>query len=321
MGISSSGNMLMNMISHDLDSVNSDKYMTAATGYLHYLHGLNPQNLVYLSSMNNYGAENSVDRMHHAWFTDGIATASGFLVGGAVDSYGGNAKIFGANVSSQPSLKAYASDYDSYEMSEPQLMYQSAYIRLLSTIMGNYGATVISASIDVQISNGDDDVEEVNMDWMYFGSSDLELGRDREVQMVGLRFKNLALPKGAIISNAYIQFTSEAESSDESTVMNIQAEKVLNASIFTSETSSISNRIKTTAAVSWDIPVWSVLHESSEKQKTPNLKSIVQEIVNLDGWEANNAMVFTFSGTGKRTAESYDGSSADAPKLHIEYAY
>ena len=135
--IASSGNMLMNMITYNIDNGNSTKYAKVATGYLHYLHGINPQNLVYLSNMSNFGAENSVDKIHHAWFNN-IAPASGFLVGGAMESYSGNAKIYGQAVSAQPTLKAYASDYDAYELSEPQLMYQSAYIRLLSSIIAYY---------------------------------------------------------------------------------------------------------------------------------------------------------------------------------------
>jgi hypothetical protein len=322
MGISSSGNMIMNMVSYELDSVNSDKYAKATTGYLHYLHGLNPQNLVYLTSMKDYGAEKSVDKMYHAWFTDGIDPAPGFLVGGAVDSYTGTAQIFGENVSDQPALKAYVFAPGAFTLSEPQLMYQSAYIRLLSSIMGNYGAQFRTASIDVQINNGDNDVEEVNADWMYFGSSDLELIQDGDRnQLVGLRFTNVEIPKGATISNAYIQFTADEVSSDESTILDIYAESVADAPIFTWHTTSITNRKKTDSTVSWDVPVWSVVHESTEKQRTPNLKNLVQEVIDLDGWETNNAMLFMVDGTGKRTAESYDGSASLAPKLQVEYSY
>ncbi|MBU1668421.1 glycoside hydrolase family 9 protein [bacterium] len=136
--IGSSGNMLINMITYALDSANNKKYAKVASHYLHYLHGINPQNLVYLSTMNSFGAEKSVDAMHHAWFTDGLTPASGFLVGGAVSDYSGSATIYGQNVSTQPTLKAYASDVDSYQLSEPQLMYQSSYIRLLSSIITIY---------------------------------------------------------------------------------------------------------------------------------------------------------------------------------------
>ena len=54
--------------------------------------------------------------------------------------------------------------------------------------------------------------------------------------------------------------------------------------------------------------------------QTPNMSNVVQEIVNRGGWSSGNAMVFIISGSGHRTAESYDGSTSKAPLLHIEYA-
>jgi len=73
------------------------EYLNAASGYLHYIHGVNPLNKVYLSNMGGYGAENSVNEFYHAWFKDGskydavgqskIGPAPGFLVGGPNDSY------------------------------------------------------------------------------------------------------------------------------------------------------------------------------------------------------------------------------------------
>lgn len=136
--IGSSGNMVLNMAFYQLDSTHTAKYAALASHYLHYLHGINPHNLVYLSSMAGLGAEHSVDVIHHAWFVDGISPAPAYLVGGASEDYSGDAMIYGASVADQPALKSYASDYDAYELSEPQLMYQSAYIRLLSGIMAYY---------------------------------------------------------------------------------------------------------------------------------------------------------------------------------------
>ncbi len=34
-----------------------------------------------------------------------------------------------------------------------------------------------------------------------------------------------------------------------------------------------------------------------------------------------NALVILVTGTGERTAESYNGSSTKAPLLHVEYEY
>lgn len=56
------------------------------------------------------------------------------------------------------------------------------------------------------------------------------------------------------------------------------------------------------------------------EQKTPDLKTIVMEIVSLAGWAENNSMAFVISGNGKRRAWSYDGQSANVPKLSITYS-
>ncbi|MBC8379371.1 MAG: hypothetical protein H8E62_09360 [Planctomycetes bacterium] len=53
--------------------------------------------------------------------------------------------------------------------------------------------------------------------------------------------------------------------------------------------------------------------------KTPDLSSIVQEIVNRASWTSGNSMVFIIEGTGERTAEAYDGESGSAALLHVEY--
>lgn len=45
--------------------------------------------------------------------------------------------------------------------------------------------------------------------------------------------------------------------------------------------------------------------------------SIVREIVARPGWSAGNALVVIITGTGKRTAEAFDGTFA--PVLHVTY--
>ncbi len=55
--------------------------------------------------------------------------------------------------------------------------------------------------------------------------------------------------------------------------------------------------------------------------------SIVQEIVDIDGWQSGNTMVFIITSTLKssRVAEAYDTNTDEAkkdkpPLLHIEYS-
>ncbi len=57
---------------------------------------------------------------------------------------------------------------------------------------------------------------------------------------------------------------------------------------------------------------------------TPDLKDIVQEIVNLSGWASHNSMAFVIkkgstANTGTRKAWSFDGQANGSPKLEITY--
>lgn len=137
-------------------------YLNAAAGYIHYIHGVNPLNKVYLSNMGKYGAENSVTQIYHNWFkhsTDWdevgksrFGPAPGFLVGGPNDSYSRDQCCntecggYGAQMcklpikmppTGQPPAKSYADfnegwPLNSWEITENSNSYQIAYIRLLS---------------------------------------------------------------------------------------------------------------------------------------------------------------------------------------------
>ncbi|MEO1029364.1 MAG: glycoside hydrolase family 9 protein [Pseudomonadota bacterium] len=126
----------------------------AASGYLHYLHGVNPMGLVYLTNMGEFGAERSVQNIFHAWHR-GRVPPPGFLVGGANQYYAlneccpkscnspaNNAKceLTGPPLG-QPPMKSFR-DFsdgwpkDSWQLTEPSLSYQVDYIRLLAHFVG-----------------------------------------------------------------------------------------------------------------------------------------------------------------------------------------
>jgi hypothetical protein len=66
---------------------------------------------------------------------------------------------------------------------------------------------------------------------------------------------------------------------------------------------------------------WTTTGDAGPDQQTPNLATIIQEIVDRPGWASGNAMVVIVNGTGVRSAESYDGDvPAAAPLLHVSYS-
>ena len=55
-------------------------------------------------------------------------------------------------------------------------------------------------------------------------------------------------------------------------------------------------------------------------EPTPDLTSLVQEIVDRAAWSSGNAMAFIIAGSGQRTAISVDLNSDHEPRLVITYA-
>ncbi|WP_066225170.1 T9SS type A sorting domain-containing protein [Formosa haliotis] len=180
-------------------------------------------------------------------------------------------------------------------------------------------------TLTFQVNTGSDDAEQAETGGaMYSDSSDLELVYDSFAdqfnQTVGVRFNNILVPKGATILNARIQFTVDETSSDATNLV-IHGEKVNNSMTFAETANNITNRTQTTATVNWfNVPAWNTVGESGNDQETPNLKSIVQEIVDQDDWQPYNSMSFFITGEGRRTAEAFDGSAEGAPKLVVTYS-
>ncbi|KPA15696.1 secreted protein containing Peptidase S9, prolyl oligopeptidase active site region domain protein [Candidatus Magnetomorum sp. HK-1] len=177
-----------------------------------------------------------------------------------------------------------------------------------------------ASEIDIRISNFIDDAEEIlSSGSVGLASSDLELVFDAEPMAVGLRFNDVEIPKNALITNAYIQFTVDEDNSEDTSLI-IHGHASDNSPIFSTIDFGITTREKTAATVQWDnVPPWSGKGTISTDQRTPDLKSIVQEIVNKDNWTIHNAMAFIFTGSGKRVAISFDQNPGKAPLLHVEF--
>lgn len=170
----------------------------------------------------------------------------------------------------------------------------------------------------VPIESGTDDAEEhTATGTMYLKSSDLELIQEVTApQKVGLRFA-LEIPSGAIIESATIQFTTD-ETKSVDTTLAVYGEAIANALTFSNANFDISNRTLTTVNVPWSPPPWTIIGEAGPDQQTPDLATIVQEIVNLEGWVQGNSIAIIISGTGTRVAESFNGTAP--PVLHVTFS-
>jgi len=173
-------------------------------------------------------------------------------------------------------------------------------------------------TIEVRVATSTDDAEESASGSMNLASYDLELINDKGDQTVGIRFVGVGIPQGATIVDAYVQFQTD-EMTSQATALTIEAQDTDDAQPFTYSTWNISNRTTTGAGVWWDPAAWTTEGEAGAAQRTPDLSSIIQEVVNRSGWSSGNSLVLIITGTGRRVAESYRGDHNGAPLLHVEY--
>ena len=172
-----------------------------------------------------------------------------------------------------------------------------------------------TSTVERRVNHGDDDAEEDDAGDIRLDFSELELGRQ---VYVGVRFLNVQIPQGATITDARVEFKATVDTTDP-THLQIQGEDTDNAPRFMNVNNDITDRPKTTSVVMWNnIPNWT----EDELYQTPDLISIIQEIVDRPGWSSGNAMAIFFRSTdlnGLRRAFAYDGILANAPSLHVQY--
>ncbi|MFZ2406469.1 MAG: right-handed parallel beta-helix repeat-containing protein, partial [Methylobacter sp.] len=173
-------------------------------------------------------------------------------------------------------------------------------------------------TLETRVSASEDDAEESAFGRLSLTSSDLELVFNDNNQTVGMRFSNVTIPQNATVTNAYVQFKVD-EPNSVATSLTIQGQNTGNPAPFVSAVNNISSRAKTEAMVQWNPVPWTLTGEAGLDQQTPNIAAIIQELVNRPDWTDGNALAIIISGTGKRTAEAFNGDQAGAPLLHIEY--
>ena len=180
-------------------------------------------------------------------------------------------------------------------------------------------SSTITTNFSVSIATDMDDVEENSGGGMYTNSSDLEMADDGGTtnQKIGLKFNGISIPEGATINSASIDFYAEGNNSN-ATNLTIVGEGADDAASFTSSNNDLTSRTTTTASVVWNsIGAWL----DNNSYSSPDLSTIVQEIVSRPGWGSGNDMVFKITGSGTRRAESFEGTGGPQALLQVNYTY
>mmetsp|Transcript_2281 Transcript_2281/g.4352 ORF Transcript_2281/g.4352 Transcript_2281/m.4352 type:complete len:336 (+) Transcript_2281:267-1274(+) len=175
-------------------------------------------------------------------------------------------------------------------------------------------------SVVFTVIDDDDDAEENLIGLVSTGSGDL--GFTTLVRGVGVRFQNVDVPQGAQILEAVLRFTAEEDDNDDDNPLyEIRAVNVASVDDFDSSDVVLDQPL-TSNSVAFEIePV-----VENEFFETPDLTSIVQEVIDRADWQPGNALGIVLERgsnglDGNREAISFDSadSLSERPTLTVRF--
>lgn len=172
-------------------------------------------------------------------------------------------------------------------------------------------------NLSSQVRELNDDMEQfTNSGQMTPTGTRLSLGESNgNDQLVSFRFQEIDIPSGARITGAELEFTADTTQYGSAS-LSLYGHDVGDAPSIGTSSNYLTNLPRTTARVDWTPTGWS----SGGSYQSPDIKTLVQEIVDRSDWCGQQSMAFIVEGTGERAASAYTNNNpSDAPILRISY--
>ncbi len=165
-----------------------------------------------------------------------------------------------------------------------------------------------------QISTNNDDVEEKSDGTIERTNGDLDFSD----KLIGLRFQEIDVPKNATILSATIQISADGTSTaNPNPTVEIWGINEANTAQFPTTTDYLTDIAKVDKNINWSLGDFNT---DGEWHTSPDISSIVKDIVDLGTWASGNAMGFVIDDANKnRPAETHDDDPNQGAKLTITY--
>ena len=132
-----------------------------------------------------------------------------------------------------------------------------------------------------------DSIDKVNDDDLDMGWE----GDDLNIMTSYTRFQNVQIPAGSTINSAKLHIYAHEDENDEAKVT-VYAEDIDSSPEF-AEDEALSDRTWTEASVPWTITeIWTMW----EPYESPELATVVQDVIDRNGWEAGNSLTLFMTG-------------------------
>ncbi|WP_394221106.1 PilC/PilY family type IV pilus protein [Alteromonas gracilis] len=133
---------------------------------------------------------------------------------------------------------------------------------------------------------------------------------------IGVRFRNVNIPQGAVITEAYLDFTAYSTVTYGSPSMRIRGVADDDASDFHPNRRYRLRDLPKTSGITWSMPDF----YNNYTYRSPDVSGIVKEIVDRSGWQSGNDMAFIFDNfVSYRGAHTYNNSPSKAPRLIVKF--
>lgn len=134
------------------------------------------------------------------------------------------------------------------------------------------------------------------------GSNYVGCVRSNDTQYsMGIRFSAVPIPQGSTINSAYLVVTSSGNYIQDTVNSIIMGEDADTAAVFAGTYVDYDGRTKTSATVSWNgIEHWTL----GSEYVSPNIATVVSEVVNRAGWVTGNNMVLFWDDRAKMSSQS-----------------
>ncbi len=173
-----------------------------------------------------------------------------------------------------------------------------------------------SGQLSRRVSSSSDDAEEHQDNGSVNPVRDVIAMTEKDGrQTIGWRFKNLTIPSGSYISNAEIKWTSHDTSTSPADWI-LQGQLSADASTFTTLRYNISLRTRSSQVVQCSPENWTMINQ---EYTSPDIRHLIQNIVDQPAWLSGNDLVLIMNGTGLRESWSYDGDPLRGAELIITY--
>lgn len=132
-----------------------------------------------------------------------------------------------------------------------------------------------------------------------------------------LRCPSIPIPQGSTIISCEASFRASSTQSSTTVNLRIYCNDIDNA-VAPANKTAFDALDKTTAYADWDnVAAWTL----STRYSSPDLSSVLQEVIDRPGWVSNNAVIFLIQDNGSSSGAVRDVSDYKSSSSYVVYVY